>query len=163
MRIDSSISFIWASYQMPNSPYYMIYLWHGERLKENWSWLLLGVKGLILLFHLQFLWHHLWVAREQTMENCMWFVNNTYHNTRIPFHKKNSCMPITFCIDTPFPTPPHPTSPHPTPPYLGYQLTSNTSFHTGFKVLSLVFVWNVLAPTVCKCKRMLGVRKTMRS
>ena len=40
-------TFIWANYLLSNSPYCMIYLrWETER--ENWSWSLLGVKGLIV-------------------------------------------------------------------------------------------------------------------
>ena len=38
-------TFIWANYLLSNSPYCMIYLcWETGR--ENWSWSLLGVKGL---------------------------------------------------------------------------------------------------------------------
>ena len=39
-------TFIWANYLLPNSPYYMIYLW-WETERENWSWSPLGVKGLL--------------------------------------------------------------------------------------------------------------------
>ena len=38
-------AFIWASYQMPSSPYCMIYLW-WETERENHGRSLLGVKGL---------------------------------------------------------------------------------------------------------------------
>ena len=38
-------TFTWANYLLPNSPYCMIYLW-WETERENWSWSLLGVKGL---------------------------------------------------------------------------------------------------------------------
>ena len=42
-------TFIWANYLLPNSPYCMLYLW-GETERENWSWSLLGVKGLNKLY-----------------------------------------------------------------------------------------------------------------
>ena len=38
-------TFIWANYLLPSSPYCKIYLW-WETERENWSWSLLGVKGL---------------------------------------------------------------------------------------------------------------------
>ena len=43
MSVQST--FIWANYQLPYSPYCMIYLW-WETERENWSWSLLGVNGL---------------------------------------------------------------------------------------------------------------------
>ena len=43
-------TFIWANYLLPNSPYCTIYLW-WETERENWSWSLLGVKGLTNSFH----------------------------------------------------------------------------------------------------------------
>ena len=41
-------TFIWANYLLPYSPYCMIYLW-WETEREDWSWSLLGVKGLRLV------------------------------------------------------------------------------------------------------------------
>ena len=43
MIVQSTL--IWANYLSPNSPYCIIYLW-WETERENWSWSLLGVKGL---------------------------------------------------------------------------------------------------------------------
>ena len=40
-------TFIWANYLLPNSPHRMISHWR-ETERENWSWSLLGVKGLKL-------------------------------------------------------------------------------------------------------------------
>ena len=45
-------TFIWANYLLPNSPYCMVYLW-WETERENWSWSLLGLKGLNPSLHIR--------------------------------------------------------------------------------------------------------------